>query len=674
MLLKFCKLFALTAMAVTAAVAVFSYNAISEIDLSKIERRSHVIYDVNGEVIAYTLSDDTDSYRFYTRISDVSPLYIEMLIANEDHRFYDHIGVDFSALLRALFKNISSNRITSGASTIAMQVAKITAGHERTYLNKLKEVVQAVYLTQKYGRDQILEWYMTVAPFGSNIEGVKAASLKWFGHLPDKLTPSEAAFLTALPRAPEHIRPDRNHKATLYYKNEVLRLSYEKGVISRDVWQASIQDDLPAKQFVIPMNSLTLGNYLFPRIKDREIYTYLSSENQKLLQQIAATFHEDHNDGAVLSAVILDSATHRVTGILGSSDLKTTQMCLPFAQRSPGSTLKPFAYALAFQERKLHPNTLLHDNSKLFDVWNPANYSGTFSGKVTAAKALTSSLNLPALEVIGMVGPQKFINTFNSGRKRIFVKDNAVDYSVILGSPTITLMDLANLYTMLNEDGVLNSFALYRGEPREKPVAMLSEDSARITYEILKTTHRPYNAIGFREVSYKTGTSSKFTDALSVGSYMNNTVAVAIRFPDNKPGAYRYAGYKDAAPILFNILANIRTSPFSKKPLASDLFTVKSPEALTEAVAHEKTVDRHALRIIFPSNNDTVMPDYNGRVFIKYTGGEGKIYLTAGERQYETDYFEPEQEGLYNVSLMDENGRSDSISFRVVFGSSMMPQ
>ena len=258
MLLKFCKLFALTAMAVTAAVAVFSYNAISEIDLSKIERRSHVIYDVNGEVIAYTLSDDTDSYRFYTRISDVSPLYIEMLIANEDRRFYDHIGVDFSALLRALFKNISSNRITSGASTIAMQVAKITAGHERTYLNKLKEVVQAVYLTQKYGRDQILEWYMTVAPFGSNIEGVKAASLKWFGHLPDKLTPSEAAFLTALPRAPEHIRPDRNHKATLYYKNEVLRLSYEKGVISRDVWQASIQDDLPAKQFVIPMNSLTL--------------------------------------------------------------------------------------------------------------------------------------------------------------------------------------------------------------------------------------------------------------------------------------------------------------------------------------------------------------------------------------------------------------------------------
>ena len=203
---------------------------------------------------------------------------------------------------------------------------------------------------------------------------------------------------------------------------------------------------------------------------------------------------------------------------------------------------------------------------------------------------------------------------------------------------------------------------------------MLSEDSARITYEILKTTHRPYNAIGFREVSYKTGTSSKFTDALSVGSYMNNTVAVAIRFPDNKPGAYRYAGYKDATPILLNILANIRTSPFSKKPLASDLFTVKSPEALTEAVAHEKTVDRHALRIIFPSNNDTVMPDYNGRVFIKYTGGEGKIYLTAGERQYETDYFEPEQEGIYNVSLMDENGRSDSISFRVVFGSSMMPQ
>ncbi len=670
MLVKICKYIAIAVTAVTAVVAVFSYIAISEIDLSKIEHRSRVIYDSEGGIVAYTLSDDTDSYRFYTREDEVSPLYISMLIANEDRRFREHCGVDFPALARAFFSNISSNRITSGGSTLAMQVAKITANNKRTYLNKLKEIVQAIYLTGKYGRKQILEWYMTVAPFGSNIEGVKAASLKWFGHLPDRLTPSEAAFLTALPRAPEHIRPDRNYNATKYYKNEVLRLSYEKGVIGMDVWKSSLEDQLPTGLKQIPMNSLTLGNYLFPRVADREIHTWLDPHIQQFLQSLAGTFHENHRDGAVLSAVVLDSLTHRVTGILGSSDLKTTQLCLPFSLRSPGSTLKPFAYALAFQERKIHPNTLLHDNSKLFGLWNPANFTGKFRGKITAEKALTSSLNLPALEVISMVGPLKFINTLNTGAKRVYVKNDSYDYSVILGSPVVSLYNLARFYAMLNEDGILNHYSLYQGDLPEQSVRLLSSDSARVTWEILKSTGRPYNGVGMPGVSYKTGTSSKFTDALAAGSFNNNTVAVAIRFPDNHPGPYRYDGYKDASPVLFDLFANIQSQQFIKEPLESELFIRRPPDALKEVIEQEKTIDRRRLRIMFPVSGDTVMPDFNNRVFIKSIGGEGKIFLTVDDRQYETDYFVPEREGMYEVSVMDEQGRSDSVSFRVVFGQS----
>ena len=670
MLVKICKYIAIAVTAVTAVVAVFSYIAISEIDLSKIEHRSRVIYDSEGGIVAYTLSDDTDSYRFYTREDEVSPLYISMLIANEDRRFREHCGVDFPALARAFFSNISSNRITSGGSTLAMQVAKITANNKRTYLNKLKEIVQAIYLTGKYGRKQILEWYMTVAPFGSNIEGVKAASLKWFGHLPDRLTPSEAAFLTALPRAPEHIRPDRNYNATKYYKNEVLRLSYEKGVIGMDVWKSSLEDQLPTGLKQIPMNSLTLGNYLFARVADREIHTWLDPHIQQFLQSLAGTFHENHRDGAVLSAVVLDSLTHRVTGILGSSDLKITQLCLPFSLRSPGSTLKPFAYALAFQERKIHPNTLLHDNSKLFGLWNPANFTGKFRGKITAEKALTSSLNLPALEVISMVGPLKFINTLNTGAKRVYVKNDSYDYSVILGSPVVSLYNLARFYAMLNEDGILNHYSLYQGDLPEQSVRLLSSDSARITWEILKSTGRPYNGVGMPGVSYKTGTSSKFTDALAAGSFNNNTVAVAIRFPDNHPGPYRYDGYKDASPVLFDLFANIQSQQFIKEPLESELFIRRPPDALKEVIEQEKTIDRRRLRIMFPVSGDTVMPDFNNRVFIKSIGGEGKIFLTVDDRQYETDYFVPEREGMYEVSVMDEQGRSDSVSFRVVFGQS----
>ena len=325
---------------------------------------------------------------------------------------------------------------------------------------------------------------------------------------------------------------------------------------------------------------------------------------------------------------------------------------------------------MAFQERKIHPNTLLHDNSKLFGLWNPANFTGKFRGKITAEKALTSSLNLPALEVISMVGPLKFINTLNTGAKRVYVKNDSYDYSVILGSPVVSLYNLARFYAMLNEDGILNHYSLYQGDLPEQSVRLLSSDSARVTWEILKSTGRPYNGVGMPGVSYKTGTSSKFTDALAAGSFNNNTVAVAIRFPDNHPGPYRYDGYKDASPVLFDLFANIQSQQFIKEPLESELFIRRPPDALKEVIEQEKTIDRRRLRIMFPVSGDTVMPDFNNRVFIKSIGGEGKIFLTVDDRQYETDYFVPEREGMYEVSVMDEQGRSDSVSFRVVFGQS----
>src|SRR5574344_1254288 len=228
---------------VTLAVT-FCINAINELDYSDITERSKVLYDKDNGIAGYTLSSDTQSYRFYTTVDDVSPLYIKMLLASEDQRFYSHCGVDFLALICSLSNTIYSQNITSCGSTIAMQVVKRRTKHHRTYYHKLKEVVQAIYITHKFGRDTVLNWYLTIAPFGSNIEGVKAASLKWFNHLPLKMTPSEAALLTALPRAPEKIRPDKNLKATFYYKNAVLKLSYLHKVIDKDVLNASLEEDI----------------------------------------------------------------------------------------------------------------------------------------------------------------------------------------------------------------------------------------------------------------------------------------------------------------------------------------------------------------------------------------------------------------------------------------------
>lgn len=675
---------ALVIMAVATAMIMFCIESINELDYSIIDKRSRVIYDANGNVVSYTLSEDNDSYRFYTKIEDVSPLYISMLLASEDKRFYSHYGVDFLSVGRAFFKNLVRSKITSGGSTIAMQVVKRLTGHERTYINKLKEIVQAIYITKKYGRDQVLEWYLTIAPFGSNVEGVKAASLKWFNHLPKKMSPSEAALLTALPRAPEHIRPDKNHKATIYYKNEVLRLAYENGVLGYDAWQASIMDDLPDVMFQIPQNSRTLGSVLFANRTEREIYTELDPNIQLNLLNEANNFNEQHNDGAVLSVVVLNSINHKIVGILGSSDLKKSEICLPYSKRSPGSALKPFAYGLAFQYGKLHPKTLLHDNSRLYGIWNPANFSRTYSGKVTAENALTSSLNLPALEVLRIVGPTRFYDTLNLVQKRLYVNDDKVDYSIVLGSGAISLIDLAQLYAMINEDGLLHYFSIEKDEytnnvknindvkqskisiQSKYPIIMLDKYSARAVFNILKKTKRPFNGLSLDDVSYKTGTSSRFTDALAIGNYKNYTIAVAIRFPDNKVGSYLYTGYKDAAPVLFSIANSLHTVEFIKEPLTHELLSDTLPEAFVENLDSDDVIDKEALHIDFPKNGDTIMPDYNGNVFIRYSGGKGKVYLQAGDEQTENKYFTPQSEGVYRVSVLDEYGHSDSVEFNVI--------
>lgn len=720
------------------AMVIFITDCILELDYSLLNERSHVVYDQNGEILGYTLSKDSDAYRFYTKAEEVSPLYLKMLIANEDHRFYDHHGVDFLSLPRALVNNITKGRRTSGGSTIAMQVVKRLTGHERTYYNKLKEVVQALYITLRYGREEVLDWYLTLAPFGSNIEGVKAASLRWFGHLPKELTPSEAALLTALPRAPELIRPDRKHASTIYYKNEVLRLSYEKGVISKDLWDASIDDNIPNKLFPIKQNGKTYAEYLISKINKPEIYTYIDTNVQEILQNEGENFRLLHQDGAVLSAIVLDNSTHTITGVLGSSDLSISQICLPFARRSPGSTLKPFAYGLAFQEGKIFPNTLLHDYKSLFGTWQPQNFSRRFTGKVTASKALVSSLNLPALEVLNLVGAEHFLNVFNSGKKRIFTKDNVADASLILGSGTITLQDLAELYAMIHEDGIKNYFSLVKddsyvetecinkrilvnkfdsdndksnkGKENNKEdinnngdhmsdrfndqnliqdtknqendinnhlakkceaiskdsFRILSDDSARAIFEILKRTKRPANGIALSELSYKTGTSSRFTDALAVGSYKNYTVAVAIRFPDNKPGYHHYTGLDDASPVLFSIMQQLKVSEFDKPEIDSELLKGSLPEAFAEVQNRNTVLGKDELKIIFPSNGDTVMPDYEGRIFIKYKGGKGKIYLNYDDVQTEENYFIPEKEGYYIISILDEFGHSDTVEFKVL--------
>lgn len=678
---------ALLILCITGAIFVFVFSSINELSLSKFLDRSYVLYSDKGNVLAYTLSSDTSALRFKTTKDEVSKLYINMLIANEDKRFYSHFGVDPFSIVRAAFYNFRNQNVGSGASTLAMQVAKRLTGHKRTYINKVKEMVQAIYLTLKYKRDGILTLYLTLSPFGGNIEGVKAASLTWFNHLPNTLTPSEAALLTALPRAPEHIRPDKNPKSALYYKNEVLKLANRAFIITKEQLNLSLKEELPHKRFTIRQNALTFGNYVFNLKKsntktdfkgldilhtdDKEIFSSLDDTVQDELNLIAAKFEQNSDPNYVLSAIVLDVKSHTIKGVLGSSSNKKTTVCLPFRLRSPGSSLKPFAYAFAMEKGMLHPNTILHDNQNLYGTWSPNNFSRKFCGNISAKKALTYSLNLPALEVLNLVGANSFSKKFNLNEQLLKIRNNKSDLSIVLGSGIINLYNLARLYAMLNEDGLMHEFTYKnKSDINLQKYRLLTKDSARAVFEILKETPRPYLYPEQKLISYKTGTAYEFTDALAIGSLNNLTVAVSISSPYNIKGNTHYTGYDSASPYLFEILSKSKTEKLYKEDLNSPLLNTAPPTALKElnltnqshALNHEKK-----LEITFPTNGQTVSPDSHGKVYIKTKGQTGELIITVNNEQFEQHYFEPKSEGFYSITVIDEAGQTDTTKIKVEF-------
>ena len=678
---------ALLILCITGAIFVFVFSSINELSLSKFLDRSYVLYSDKGNVLAYTLSSDTSALRFKTTKDEVSKLYINMLIANEDKRFYSHFGVDPFSIVRAAFYNFRNQNVGSGASTLAMQVAKRLTGHKRTYINKVKEMVQAIYLTLKYKRDGILTLYLTLSPFGGNIEGVKAASLTWFNHLPNTLTPSEAALLTALPRAPEHIRPDKKPKSALYYKNEVLKLANRAFIITKEQLNLSLKEELPHKRFTIRQNALTFGNYVFNLKKsntktdfkgldilhtdDKEIFSSLDDTVQDELNLIAAKFEQNSDPNYVLSAIVLDVKSHTIKGVLGSSSNKKTTVCLPFRLRSPGSSLKPFAYAFAMEKGMLHPNTILHDNQNLYGTWSPNNFSRKFCGNISAKKALTYSLNLPALEVLNLVGANSFSKKFNLNEQLLKIRNNKSDLSIVLGSGIINLYNLARLYAMLNEDGLMHEFTYKnKSDINLQKYRLLTKDSARAVFEILKETPRPYLYPEQKLISYKTGTAYEFTDALAIGSLNNLTVAVSISSPYNIKGNTHYTGYDSASPYLFEILSKSKTEKLYKEDLNSPLLNTAPPTALKElnltnqshALNHEKK-----LEITFPTNGQTVSPDSHGKVYIKTKGQTGELIITVNNEQFEQHYFEPKSEGFYSITVIDEAGQTDTAKIKVEF-------
>ncbi len=510
---------------------------------------------------AFTVADG----RWRLDPGPVDPLFTRMLIAYEDRRFADHPGVDPRAMLRAAGQSLLAGRIVSGGSTLSMQVARLMEDSGTGKLSgKLRQIRVALALERHLTKAQILDLYLRIAPYGGNLEGIRAASLSWFGKEPRRLTPAEAAFLVALPQAPETRRPDRFPDVAEAARDRVLDRMVAAGVLTAERASAARRETIPTARRDFPALAPHLAARLHAaRPLEPRIETTIDARLQHSLETLAA--RAAAAQGARLSLAIL-VADHRSGDILASvgspdwtDDRRAGFIDMTMAFRSPGSTLKPFVYALAFDDGLAHPETLIEDRPTAFGTYAPQNFDREFRGTIPVRQALQLSLNIPVVSLTDSIGPARLIATLRRAGARPIIPGGQPGLAVALGGVGITLTDLVQGYAALARLGAPVTLSALGPDNAPQGQRLVSPEAAWLTADILAGLPPPANAPAGR-IAYKTGTSYGHRDAWAVGFDGAHVAGVWMGRADGAsvPGAF---GGDLAAPVLFDTFARLKPRP-----------------------------------------------------------------------------------------------------------------
>jgi penicillin-binding protein 1C len=650
---------------------------------------STTIVDRNGKLLrAYAMADGRWRLPVDAR-TGVDPGYLKLLLAYEDRRFYSHAGVDPVALGRAAFQFVSRGHIVSGGSTITMQLARLMEPRrERSVYAKLRQMVRAVEIERQLTKDQILDLYLALAPFGGNLEGIRAASIAYFGKEPKRLSLAESALLVALPQSPENRRLDRYPDVARIARDRVLDRMVEDGrMASEDAAQAR---SVPVSRIRKPMPILAphSADQAMATVKDTPVIALtLDSGLQKVLEALA------HDRAIALGASIsvaiiaVDNESGDVLARVGSADYfddrRAGQVDMTRAVRSPGSTLKPFIYGLAFEDGFVHPESLIDDRPIRFGSYAPENFDMTFQGTVPVRKALQLSLNVPAIALLDRVGASRLSSRLKqAGTNLVLPKDEAPGLAMGLGGVGVTLQDLAQLYSGLARLGStrpLREIVGTRDDPRDS-LRLMDQVAAWQVGNVLIGTPPPENGVHNR-IAFKTGTSYGYRDAWSVGFDGRITIAVWVGRPDGAP-VPGLVGRTAAAPILFDAFARTGKLPAAlPKPPKGTLMAsnAKLPLPLRrfrpvgELV---RTGGEQTPRIQFPLNGSRIDVDRSGgeqfsAMPVKVAGGVLPMTMLVngvsvgaidGRRQRLVD---PPGPGFARLTVIDATGAADTVVIRI---------
>jgi len=651
--------------------------------------RSTVVLDREGRLLRPFLTDD-GRWRLPIEVADVDPRFLDLLLAFEDRRFFDHHGIDPRAGLRAVAQSLRARRVVSGASTLTMQVARLMEPRETRDLSaKATQALRALDLERRFSKREILTAYLGLAPYGGNLEGLRAASLAWFGKEPKRLSLAESALLVALPQSPETRRPDRFPQAARRARDRVLDRALASGAASAADVERARAEPIPTERRPFPAIAPHLAEALVAerpevRIHRSTIDLRLQVALERLLRERAETWGADQS-GAV---TVLDAATGELLASVGGPDYFSTaragSLDLTQAIRSPGSALKPFIYAMAFDGGIAHPETVLEDRPARWGAWAPENFDETFHGTVTARHALQQSLNMPAVALLDAVGPQALLSRLKSaGVEPVLAQGSRTGLAVGLGGVGIRLEEMARLYAGLARGGETVPVVRRLGEPAPARERRHLTDPVAAWYvaDILRGAPPPQNAPQGR-LAFKTGTSYGYRDAWAIGFDRRHVVAVWVGRPDGAP-VPGLVGRVVAAPILFDAWSRMGLEP-ETIPAPSGVLRATSA-TLPPPLRHlrrdvPKTLaaaTQPRLEITFPPDGarldlglGAALSDPEPLVLRAHGGVPPLTWLVDGRPVAQADgrrdsLWTPTGQGFSRLSVIDATGATASIQIRL---------
>jgi penicillin-binding protein 1C len=683
----------------TAAFAVVGFLVVSAtfaawvvslgpLPLEPARKVSTTIVDRNGKLLrAYAMADGRWRLPVDARTS-VDPGYLKLLMAYEDRRFREHSGVDPLALGRAVLQLVTRGHIVSGGSTITMQLARlIEPRRERSLYAKLRQIVRAIQLERQLNKDEILDLYLALAPFGGNLEGIRAASIAYFGKEPKRLTLAESALLVALPQSPERRRLDRHPEAAHAARDRVLERMVEDGVVSKEDAAQARAVTVPKLRKPMPILAPHSSDAAMATVSDTSIVRLtLDSSLQKTLEALARDRAIAQGPNISVAIIAVDNESGDVLARVGSSDYfderRAGQIDMTRAVRSPGSTLKPFIYGLAFEDGFVHPESLIDDRPIRFGSYAPENFDMTFQGTVPVRKALQLSLNVPAIALLDRVGSSRLSSRLKqAGGSLVLPKDEAPGLAMGLGGVGITLQDLAQLYTGLARLGSARPLReiVLANDDRE-PLRLMDQAAAWQVGNVLLGTPPPENGVHNR-IAFKTGTSYGYRDAWSVGFDGRITIGVWVGRPDGAP-VPGLVGRTAAAPILFDAFARTGKIPAAlpKSPkgalVASNARLPLPLRRFRPAGELIRASSDQAPHIQFPLNGSRIDVERSAGgqaapMPVKVAGGVLPLTIMLnGTSVGEIDsrrqrLVEPPGPGFARLTVIDATGAADTVVIRV---------